>query len=36
LLGTVLVVLILLLPTGIVGALSQLAKRLRAPKEITT
>jgi len=33
LLGTVLVVLILLLPTGVVGALSQLAKRLRTTRE---
>ena len=35
LLGTVLVVLVLLLPTGIVGVLSQTAKRLWASKEIT-
>jgi branched-chain amino acid transport system permease protein len=30
LLGTVLVLLVLALPTGIVGALSQIAKRVRA------
>jgi branched-chain amino acid transport system permease protein len=36
LLGTVLVVLVLLLPTGIVGALSQISKRLWASKEIAT
>ena len=36
LLGTVLVVLILLLPTGIVGSLSHLANRLRVAREIAT
>ena len=36
LLGTVLVGLVLLLPTGIVGGLSQIAKRLRETKESAT
>ena len=36
LLGTVLVALVLLLPTGIVGGLSQIARRLRETKESAT
>ena len=36
LLGAVLVALVLLLPTGIVGALSHLANRLRVAREIAT